>query len=244
MNSQTEQIYKSFNRQLQMELAERHPDLRPVLAEIMRAESKQTRWLADWGNCPATNNNAMADIKEQIESELTTRQVMEYYGIHFNRRGFALCPFHAEKTASLSIKNNHFKCFGCGASGDLFDFVAEMFGISFTESIKKLCGDFSIGPATVVTDRKERAKRIRADRVAHEEFRQRYLDKVDLFRFLYTSIRKYRPTDEGPDTWHPLYVYSVHRIGQIRAWLDEHANAYTNITTWREVRPDDDSRIN
>ncbi len=238
MNSQTEQIYKSFNRQLQMELAEIYPDLRPILADIIRAESKQS-WLADWGNGPAANNNAMADIKEQIESELTTRQVMEYYGIHFNRRGFALCPFHTEKTASLSIKNNRYKCFGCGASGDMFSFVMELFGIGFTESIKTLCGDFSIGPATVVTDRKERAKRIQADRVAHEEFRQRYLEMVDLFRFLHTSIRKYRPTDEDSDTWHPLYIYSVHRIGRVEAWLDEYTNAYASITTWREVRPDD-----
>lgn len=35
------------------------------------------------------------------------------------RRGMALCPLHNEKTPSFTIrKNNTYKCFGCGASGD------------------------------------------------------------------------------------------------------------------------------
>ena len=41
----------------------------------------------------------------------------------------ALCPFHAERTASFTVHNNTFfktwgyKCFGCGRSGDVFRFL-------------------------------------------------------------------------------------------------------------------------
>ena len=33
--------------------------------------------------------------------------------------GKALCPFHEEKTASFVIHRDYYKCFGCGASGDI-----------------------------------------------------------------------------------------------------------------------------
>ena len=37
----------------------------------------------------------------------------------------ACCPFHSEKTPSFTIYGNgrRFMCFGCGAEGDVFDFV-------------------------------------------------------------------------------------------------------------------------
>lgn len=47
----------------------------------------------------------------------------------FNRNGYIKCPFHTEKTASLSVKFNsntnkhYFKCFGCDEGGDAIDFI-------------------------------------------------------------------------------------------------------------------------
>lgn len=56
------------------------------------------------------------------------------------KRGFALCPFHAEKTPSMSIKNNRFHCFGCGKNGDVIQFVMETQGKTFVETVKMLAG--------------------------------------------------------------------------------------------------------
>mgnify|MGYP003356945601 FL=1 len=81
---------------------------------------------------------------EIIKENLTLRDVMEFYGISFNRRGFALCPFHNEKTASLSIKNEHYKCFGCGAYGGVIDFIMEYFNLTFKQAITKLGSDFAL----------------------------------------------------------------------------------------------------
>lgn len=85
------------------------------------------------------------NIARQITDRLKLRDVMEYYGVKFDRRGFAKCPFHTEKTASLSIKNEHYKCFGCGAYGGIIDFVMNYFGIGFKQALAKLNIDFNLG---------------------------------------------------------------------------------------------------
>lgn len=54
-----------------------------------------------------------------------------------------LCPFHADKTPSLHVNEDKgvFYCFGCGESGDVFDFIMKLDGVSFVEAVKSLGGD-------------------------------------------------------------------------------------------------------
>lgn len=49
-----------------------------------------------------------------------------------------LCPFHSEKTGSLSVHLDYFKCFGCDAKGDAFNFLMMIEGVSFNDALKKL----------------------------------------------------------------------------------------------------------
>ncbi len=53
---------------------------------------------------------------------------------------FGLCPFHQEKTPSFSVNPSLgiFKCFGCGAGGDVFRFVQDIEGMSFPEAVRTL----------------------------------------------------------------------------------------------------------
>lgn len=56
-----------------------------------------------------------------------------------------LCPFHSEKTPSFTVSSTKqiFHCFGCGAGGDVFDFLIRFDGISFPEAVQALarrCG--------------------------------------------------------------------------------------------------------
>lgn len=50
----------------------------------------------------------------------------------------ALCPFHEEHTPSLSVHPGRgvFHCFGCGESGDAFDFVQKIEHVSFPEAVQ------------------------------------------------------------------------------------------------------------
>ena len=84
---------------------------------------------------------------EELKSRTDIKGGLEYYGLQFNSKGFAVCPFHKEKTPSLYIypKDNFFVCFGCGVKGDLVQFVKMFFGISFKEALKKIDTDFHLG---------------------------------------------------------------------------------------------------
>nr|WP_218679906.1 DNA primase [Rhodococcus qingshengii] len=52
----------------------------------------------------------------------------------------ALCPVHAERTPSFTINIDwgRFHCFGCGASGDAIDFLMQVDGLRFVESVSEL----------------------------------------------------------------------------------------------------------
>jgi putative DNA primase/helicase len=52
----------------------------------------------------------------------------------------APCPFHAERTPSFHVYQDHFHCFGCGEHGDVFDWLEKQRGLSFRDAIEYLGG--------------------------------------------------------------------------------------------------------
>jgi len=84
----------------------------------------------------------LASTVEQIKERLTILDVVGMYikvekaGVNFKAR----CPFHHEKSPSffLSPSRNTFYCFGCGAKGDIFEFVERFEGLDFLGSMKLL----------------------------------------------------------------------------------------------------------
>lgn len=64
-------------------------------------------------------------------------------------RGKCACPFHNDKTPSLSIRErtNSFLCFGCGASGDPIDAVMLFKGCDFPTAVDFLGGTRALEPA-------------------------------------------------------------------------------------------------
>jgi DNA primase len=58
----------------------------------------------------------------------------------------ALCPFHSEKTPSFSVHREKqvFHCFGCGAGGDVFEFVKRIENVSFPEALRIVAGKFGV----------------------------------------------------------------------------------------------------
>ena len=49
------------------------------------------------------------------------------------------CPFHNEKTPSFTVyEDNHFYCYGCGAHGDVIDFVQQVDGLAVPDAIDRL----------------------------------------------------------------------------------------------------------
>lgn len=60
--------------------------------------------------------------------------------IKSGRNYLGLCPFHGEKTPSFNVVEDKqfYHCFGCGKSGDVFKFIEEYRGVSFSEAAEIL----------------------------------------------------------------------------------------------------------
>ena len=59
-------------------------------------------------------------------------------------KGMALCPFHGEKTASMSFTDveNLFHCFGCKEGGDVFKYVQEINNIEFQDAVEFVADNY------------------------------------------------------------------------------------------------------
>jgi DNA primase len=83
------------------------------------------------------------DFAEQVKGSVDIASVVGEH-VRLRKSGpyrfMGLCPFHQEKTASFTvhIARQFYKCFSCGAAGDVFKFVMEIEGVSFYEALKSL----------------------------------------------------------------------------------------------------------
>lgn len=86
------------------------------------------------------------NLFETVKNSVTVKQAAERYGYKDNRSDMICCPFHDDRHPSMKMNRDYFYCFGCGATGDVIDFVARLFGLSSYEAAKKLAHDFGIDP--------------------------------------------------------------------------------------------------
>ena len=99
----------------------------------------------------------MAKFTDDFLNELRMRcdieQVISSY-VQLKRRGknlVGLCPFHNEKTPSFTVypESQSYYCFGCGAGGEVINFIRRAENLDFTESVRYLCEKASM---TMPTD--------------------------------------------------------------------------------------------
>ncbi|HGS4605956.1 TPA: DNA primase [Vibrio cholerae] len=75
---------------------------------------------------------ARLDIVDVIDARVKLKKKGKNYS--------ACCPFHNEKTPSFSVsqEKQFYHCFGCGAHGNIIDFVMEYDHLEFVEAIEEL----------------------------------------------------------------------------------------------------------
>lgn len=83
---------------------------------------------------------------ESVKAAVTVKQAAEHYGLEVNRNGMTRCPFHDDRHPSMKLNESYFYCFGCGATGDVIDFVARLFDLCSYKAAQKLAYDFGIDP--------------------------------------------------------------------------------------------------
>ena len=85
----------------------------------------------------------MNDEISKIKSQANIVDIVRSYDINLVQKGknyFGVCPFHEDHSPSMSVSEEKqiYKCFSCGASGNVFTFVSEYENVSFIEAVKIL----------------------------------------------------------------------------------------------------------
>ena len=90
------------------------------------------------------------NFAEHLKSQLDIVDVVGQY-VRLKRQGsgqryVGLCPFHSEKTPSFGVHStlHYYKCFGCDAAGDVFEFVQQIESLTFPETLKLLAERYGI----------------------------------------------------------------------------------------------------
>ncbi len=102
---------------------------------------------------------ARLNIADIVRRYVTLRRV--------GNRWVAPCPFHQETKPSFSVNEEEgfFHCFGCQASGDIFDFYARINGLEFRDALEQLAEEAGVrldersGPADGTAAKTAQARR-------------------------------------------------------------------------------------
>ncbi len=105
----------------------------------------------------------MAKIPEYLidrirESTDIVDIISRYVAIKKQGRNYkGICPFHTEKTPSFTVSPDKqiFYCFGCGAGGNVFNFLMRYEKSTFLEAVKKLAEETGIELPKFQEDQKQ-----------------------------------------------------------------------------------------
>lgn len=95
------------------------------------------------GSSAITDNITLLRSKVRLIDIVSEKiKLIKRGGSHY----VGLCPFHSEKTPSFSVNcdNNLFYCFGCGATGDVIQFVSDTEGLDFKQAMISLAERYGV----------------------------------------------------------------------------------------------------
>ena len=95
--------------------------------------------LIKWGDSMA---RIPREIIDQVRNSVDISDVIGQY-VQLKRAGknfTGLCPFHEEQTPSFSVnaEKQFYHCFGCGRSGNVFQFLMDYKHIGFVEAVQEV----------------------------------------------------------------------------------------------------------
>lgn len=180
---------------------------------------------------------------DEINRRVTMREAAEAYGIKVNRNGFAICPFHHEKTASMRIYpgNGGWFCFGCHAGGTVVGFVEKFFNLDFNGAVIRIDYDFNlclpIGKRLSSSERAaielHAAKRAAEDQAMRMELARTEADywaALSAERLCDVLIKENRP-DSQDSEWPEAFSFALSRRCEI---VEELKRAETVLQISRE----------
>lgn len=160
-----------------------------------------------------------SDNLDLIKSIVKITDVIRDSGIEL-KGNKGLCPFHEEKTPSFfaADKRGRFKCFGCGESGDIFDFVQRFYGMDFPHAVNFIKERYISGIDVNVTSGYQ--ARREAKKAEKERIRQLWNQLIKAQRKLKSILTHEKPSF-SLDGVSGRYVYATNHIDLINLFLDE-----------------------
>jgi len=137
----------------------------------------------------------------------------ERYGLEA-RRGMVCFPFHADRTPSMKLNEDYFYCFGCGASGDVIDLAARLFGLSGYDAAKKLAADFGIVEQKPSVLRKLKRSKSQA------ELESRSFRVLGDYLQILQDWKTHCAPQSPEDAIDPRYAEACHMLERIENMLD------------------------
>ena len=124
---------------------------------------------------------------ERLRATVSIADVVQQYVAmkRVGRNWVGLCPFHGERTPSFNVREEtgRYRCWGCGASGDIFTFIQEIEHVDFVTSVEQLAGKAGIELRYTSggegRDRSHRKLLVEAMAKAVEWYHQRLLTSPD-----------------------------------------------------------------
>ena len=126
-----------------------------------------------------------ADQVEEVKARADIVAVIgEFVQLKKAGREFkANCPFHEERTPSFYVvpEKNFYNCFGCGESGDVFNFLEKKVGMAFVDAVRHVAALSGVELREVTRDREEDdllRPLYEANALAEQWFRDQLADPV------------------------------------------------------------------
>lgn len=124
---------------------------------------------------------------ERVRSSLVLSDVIGQYVAlrRVGRNQVGLCPFHAERSGSFNVRDEtgRYRCFGCGAAGDVFKFVQEIEHVDFVTAVEQLASKAGVQlrytSGGESKDRQRRKQLVEAVQKAGEWYHERLLTSPD-----------------------------------------------------------------
>ncbi len=168
------------------------------------------------------------DIKNSLDALI---RILDLHGVEMEEAGreyLGLCPFHDERTPSFRAYQKDdepalYKCFGCQESGNIFQFVMQKDGLSFTDAAKKVESQLEWE-----ADKKEVERTFHEENKRKKDFVTFPLSKMDGATRALDNSREAQEwltgrgiTLESARRFHLGYVQSVAGIDSKHPWGDK-----------------------
>ena len=154
------------------------------------------------------------DLFTQVKMAVSVKEAAEYYGLEVKRGSMVCCPFHNDRTPSMKLNEDYFYCFGCGATGDVIDLAARLFGLSSYDAAKKLAADFGIaGQKPSILAKLQRGK-------SQAETERRCFRVLGDYLQILQDWKEHCAPQSPEDGIDPRYAEACHMLERIGNMLD------------------------